>query len=152
MPIYTVALFGHRYISDLKKLGESLYPIIKELIEKQTYVVFYIGRNGEFDEYASSIIKSAQNTYGVDNSELVLVLPYTVADMKYYADYYDSILIPECVKGAHPKSAISQRNRWMVEQADLVIVNVEQKKGGAFSALQYAHKLHVPVINLASPT
>ena len=153
MPIYTmytVALFGHRQVSDFHKLDEALTPIVKELIEKQSYVIFYIGRNGAFDEYAASIIKSTRNKYGVDNSDLVLVLPYTVANIEYYADYYDSIFIPECVEGVHPKSAISKRNRWMVEQADLVIVNVEQKQGGAYSAMRYAEKQFIPVINLAT--
>ena len=38
----------------------------------------------------------------------------------------------------------------MVEQADLVIVNVEQKQGGAYSAMRYAEKQFIPVINLAT--
>lgn len=149
MFIYSVALFGHRRLSELKQIQEGLVPIIKELMQKKPYIVFLIGRNGEFDEYTASIIKSLQHEYGTDNSELVLVLPYRVADMEYYQNYYDSILIPECVENAHPKSAIAKRNRWMVEQADLVIVNVEKAHGGAFSAMRYAEKRDIPVINLA---
>ena len=37
----------------------------------------------------------------------------------------------------------------MVEQADLVIVNVEKSQGGAYTAMKYAEKLHTHVINLA---
>lgn len=151
MSIYTVALFGHRSLSDLKRLEESLVPIIKKLIQiqKESYILFLIGRNGEFDEYVASIIKSLQRECGHDNSELTLVLPYTVANIPYYQAYYDSILIPPCVEGAHPKAATTKKNRWMVEQADLVIVYVEKELGGAYSALRYAEKLSKAVINLA---
>lgn len=146
---FTVALFGHRITTDFKRIEENLTPIIKDLIEKKPYVIFLIGRNGEFDEYAASIIKSAQHKYGIVNSELTLVLPYMVADIFYYQDYYDSIHLPDCVESAHPKSAITKRNRWMVERADLVIVDVEKSQGGAYTAMRYAEKLHTRVINLA---
>ena len=148
-PIFTVALFGHRIVTDYKRIEENLTPIIKDLIEQKPYIVFLIGRNGEFDEYAASIIKSAQHEYGVVNSDLTLVLPYPVADIFYYQDYYDSIHLPESVEGSHPKSAITKRNRWMVDRADLVIVDVEKSHGGAYNAMRYAEKMHTHVINMA---
>lgn len=111
MSSYTVALFGHRELSDLQRIEKNLFPIIKNLILEETYTIFLIGRNGEFDEYAASIIKSVQHKYGTSNSELLLVLPYEVANIEYYESYYDSIYIPSCVEGVHPKSAITKRNR-----------------------------------------
>ena len=50
MDIFTVSLFGHREIDDLRLLEKRLSPILKELIKTNTYVSFLIGRNGEFDE------------------------------------------------------------------------------------------------------
>jgi nucleoside 2-deoxyribosyltransferase len=44
---------------------------------------------------------------------------------------------------------MTKRNQWMVERADLVIVNVERTEGGAAAAMRYAERLHIPVINLA---
>ena len=67
---------------------------------------------------------------------------------EYYEKYYDSILIPECLYGAHPKSAITLRNRWMVERSDLVIVYVERNKGGAYAAMTHAKKLNKEIVNL----
>ncbi len=148
MDIFTVSLFGHREINDLHQLNDRLTPIIKELIQTKTYVTFLIGRNGEFDEYAASIIKKVQNTIGKENNNTTLVLPYTVADIEYYEKYYDSIIIPECVYGAYPKSAITLKNRWMVEISDLVIFYVERNKGGAYTAMKYAEKLNKKIINL----
>ena len=57
-------------------------------------------------------------------NDITLVLTYKVADVEYYEKYYDNIIIPENVYGAHPKSAITLKNRWMVEQSELVIVYI----------------------------
>ena len=149
MPIFTVAFFGHRDLCDLNRIDERLMPLLRQLIWDKDYVVFMVGRNGGFDEYVASVIKRAQREYGVDNNELTLILPYEVANLADYETYYDGILIPECLEGVHPKGAISKRNRWMVEKADLVVVNVEREQGGAYRAKQYAEKLWTPVVNLA---
>ncbi len=150
MNVFTVSLFGHREINDLQRLDDVLVPIIKELIQTKSYVAFLIGRNGEFDEYAASLIKHAQKEVGKENNDITLVLPYTVANLEYYEKYYDSIIIPESVCGAHPKSAITLKNRWMVEKSNLVLVYVERNKGGAYTAMKYAKKLNKNIINLST--
>ena len=66
-----------------------------------------------------------------------------------YKNYYDEITIPDVCYGKHFKAAITERNRWMVEQADLFICYVEREEGGAYTALKYAKKLEKEVINLA---
>ncbi len=121
MKIFTVSLFGHRKIDDLKELHNQLTPLINELLQTNPYVTFLIGRNGEFDEYAASVIKSLQKEIGKEKSDITLVLPYKVSDLEYYENYYDSIIIPDCVYGVHHKSAITLKNRFMIEQSDLVI-------------------------------
>lgn len=40
------------------------------------------------------------------------------------------------------------KNQWMIEQSDLVIVYIERKEGGAYTAMKYAEKLNKKVINL----
>ena len=40
MEIFTVSLFGHRYIADLRKLADRLFPMIKELMQTKPYVFF----------------------------------------------------------------------------------------------------------------
>ena len=150
MDIFTVSLFGHREIEDLRGLEYKLAPIIKALIQTKAYVSFLIGRNGEFDEYAASIIKRAQRENGKENNEITLVLPYTVANIEYYEKYYDNIIIPENVNGAYPKASIRLKNRWMVEQSNLVIAFVEREKGGAYEAVKYAKKLKKSIINICN--
>ena len=76
------------------------------------------------------------------------MLPYRVSNIEYYEKYYDSIIIPESMHGVHPKAAITLKNRWAVEQSDLVIVYVERSNGGACAAMKYAKKLNKRIINL----
>ena len=148
MDIYTVSLFGHRKIADFRDLENKMIPIIKNLLEKRQYVSFLIGRNGEFDEHIASIIKIIQKEYRNDNSDISLVLPYTVSAVKYYERYYDSIIIAENTYGAHPKSAITLKNRWMVEKSDLVLCYVSKDEGGAYTAMKYAERLGKSIINV----
>ena len=100
-----------------------------------------LGRNGEFDEYAASVIKRVIRERELNNSDITLVLPYTVSDIEYYEKYYDNVIIPECLYGVHPKSAITQRNRWMIDNSDTVIFYLEHNSGGAYSAMKFARKI-----------
>ena len=147
--IYRVAFFGHRRIDRLGEIEERLVPILKELILTKEYVEFYIGRNGEFDEFVASVIKRVQKQTDRQNSVLILTLPYAVKDIEYYADYYDEIVIPDAIGKAHPKGAITLRNRWMADTADLVIAYIEREEGGAYAAVKYADKNNKNVINLS---
>lgn len=148
MNCLTVSLFGHREIDDLRRLDSGLAPILRELIQTEEYVSFFIGRSGEFDEYAASVIKRVQKETEREKSALVLVLPYKVSDIDYYEKYYDDIIIPESVYDAHPKAAITLRNRWMIEKSEIIIVYVEHDGGGAYAAMKYAEKLNKRIINL----
>ncbi len=147
--IYRIVLFGHRDFSGHRILDKHFYPLLKDLIREKQFVEIYVGRNGEFDLYVASIVKQIQKELGNENNELICVLPYTNRDIEYYADYYNSVIIPDCLTKTHPKVAIKKRNQWMVEQADQIICYVEHKYGGAYSALQYAKKLNKPTINFA---
>lgn len=150
MNIYTVSLFGHREIESLRELENRLVPIITELLRTKSYVSFLIGRNGEFDEFAASVIKSVRKRLGFENCDLTLVLPYEVSGISDYEKYYDGILIPDMMYGIYPRAAITFRNRWMIERSDLVITYVERAKGGAYTASKYAERLGKRVINLCN--
>jgi len=146
---YRIALFGHRDFSGHRLLDDRLYPLLCELIRKKEYVEIYVGRNGEFDIYAASVIKRVLRAVGSERAALICVLPYSVKDINYYKEYYDDILIPEQAEAAHPKEAITKRNLWLVERADLLIFYVTSESGGAYTALRQAKWLNKPIINLA---
>lgn len=105
MEIYTVSFFGHRKIDNALQIETKLEEIITNLIQTKEYVEFLVGREGEFDILASSVVKKVkeQNDYG--NCSLILVLPYMKAEFrnneKSFLEYYDDIEI------CHAKSGYS---------------------------------------------
>lgn len=147
--IFRVVLFGHRIFYGLKELDEFLFPLLCNLIQTKAFVEIYIGRNGDFDLDAATVVKRVQKAMGKENNEFICVLPYPVRFIEDYEKYYDRVLIPESIGRTHPKSAITKRNRWMVEQADLFVCYVESEEGGAYAAMKYAERLHKKIINLA---
>ncbi len=108
---YRVALFGHRDFGAHKMIEDQLYLLLKDMVRSNPFLEIYIGRNGEFDIFAATIVKRLQNAVGKDNNELICVLPYPERDMEYYREYYDNVMIPECIGKACPKGSITRRNR-----------------------------------------
>ena len=149
MDTYRVTFFGHRDFNDHRRIEGTLFQTIRDLLISKVFVEFYIGRNGEFDRFCASVIKRVQDAMGKENSELILVLPYTDKDIEYYEKYYDYVMIPEAIEKTHPKGAIGKRNRWMVEKSDLLICYVEKQEGGAYTALNFAKKNDKKIVNLA---
>ena len=149
MDIYRIAFIGHREIYGHYRLEDQIEKIARDKLCEKEYVEFYVGRNGDFDISVASAIKRAQNAVGHHNSSLVLLQPYPMKDDEYYDKFYDEIWYPVEPK-THPKAAITKRNHWMIDNADLLVafVNSDQK-GGALTTLKYAEKQGIDIINLA---
>ena len=150
--IHTVSFFGHRYIDNITKVENLLEEQIRKLIDENEYVDFLVGRNGDFDQCVSSSVLRVRKKHRDDNSALVLVLPYPMAEYlnneNYFHDYYTDVEISYAASIAHPKSAIQIRNREMVDRADLIICYIEHEIGGAWQTVDYAMKQGKVVINL----
>ena len=152
MDIYTVSLFGHRHIEQGALVEERLESLLYDLITGKEYVEFLIGRDGEFDLLASSVIKRCIKKYGRGNTSLVLVLPYMRAEYRdneaAFLDYYDEVEICEESARAHFKAAIQIRNRRMVDRSDLVVCCIQHQSGGAYKTVQYAQRLGKMVVEV----
>lgn len=153
MNIYTVSFFGHRYIEHEPQIENRLNRLLYDLITHKEYVDFLVGRNGDFDLFASSAIKRAIHSYAYGNTHFTLVLPYMKAEyrdnQKGYLEYYDEVEICSKSAEAHPKSAIQVRNRNIVDRSDLVVCCIQHKNGGAYKTIQYAKKQCKKIVNLA---
>lgn len=128
--IYRVSFIGHRQIDRFRFVEEQLDRIISDLLNRKEYVEFYVGRNGDFDTMVASAVKRGQKAYGAANSSLILVLPYSVADMEMLEQFYDEIWLPEELYKVHYKSAITKRNEWFAKNSDLLVAYVENDSGG----------------------
>lgn len=146
--IFRISLFGHRNFEEYTAVEKGINTVLAEVLCKEECVEIYTGRNGEFDIFSASVIKCFLRSRENKNCELTLVLPYTVKDIDYYQEYYDNVIVP--IK-THPKAAITSRNKWMVENSDLVLVYVKNSHGGAYEAMRYAEILNKKIINLAQP-
>jgi len=153
MVAYTVSFFGHRQLNCLSAVEKCLEDLIGQLLREHEYVVFLVGRNGEFDQAVSSAVRRAKHIVREDNSTHILVLPYETAEVrnnrKAFLAYYDEIEVCEAATKAHYKSAIQVRNKQLVDRSDLVIFYVENERGGAYQTLKYAEKQGIHIINIA---
>jgi len=118
------------------------------MLRTKEYVEFYLGRNGDFDIMAASVIKRLQKDFRDDNSVMILVLPYPVKDYEYYEEYYNEIVIPKELYGVHPKAAIMERNRWMVANTDVLIAYIQNERGGTAACVHMAEQLGRKIIKI----
>ena len=127
-----VTFCGHREVQEPEKVQKWLYETISGLILEGADV-FYLGGYGGFDQMALSAVNKAKEAHpGV---RAILVLPYL--DRSMDLDAYDGSIYPPLEKVPR-RYAISRRNRWMVDQADVVVAYVIHEWGGAATTLRYA--------------
>ena len=155
MNTYTVSFFGHRMVDNALEIENRLERLIQTLLQEHEYVEFLVGRDGEFDQLVSSVIRRCKREYRSDNSAHVWVLPYLTAEFRdnedSFRDYYDEIEVCEAAAGSHYKNAHQTRNRAMVDRSDLVVFCIQRERGGAWQTMKYAKKQGVPCINLNDP-
>lgn len=153
MDAYTVSFFGHRIIDNPIAVKRALEAHVQKLLTEKSHVVFLVGRDGDFDQLVSSVVRRCKRTLRGDNSALVWVMPYLTAE---YRDneaslqaYYDEIEICETAANKHFKAAFQERNRAMVDRSDLAVFCVQRQSGGAGQTMRYAKKKGIPCINLS---
>ena len=154
MDTYTVSFFGHRKLDSPILIEEQLEAIVLNLLSTKAYIEFLVGRDGDFDLLAASVIHRCKRTFRDDNSSLVWVMPYPTAEYRdnesAYHAYYDEIEICSETSGRHFKTAFQLRNRSMIDRSDLAVFYVQRKSSGAWKTLEYAKKHGTPVICIDS--
>ena len=152
MSTYTVSFFGHRVIEDPLRIEQRLEKLIRKLLKEKEYVEFLVGRDGEFDQTVSSVIRRCKRTVRDDNSAHVWVLPYPTAEYRdneeSFREYYDEIEVCGTSADGHFKGAHQARNRAMVDRSHLVVFCIQHNSGGAWQTMKYAKKQGKPYINI----
>lgn len=152
MDIYRVSFFGHRVVEDALRIEKKLEMLIGELLLQHDYVELLVGRDGEFDQMVSSVIRRSKRRIRGDNSAHIWIMPYLSAEYQQneqaYQEYYDEIIVCESSAKAYFKRAYQIRNQEIVDRSDLVVFCVQQKRGGAWKTMQYAKKIGVPIKNI----
>lgn len=153
MDTFTVSFFGHRVIENPMVVERRLETLICELLTSHAYVEFLVGRDGDFDQLVSSVIRRCKRTIRADNSAHVWVMPYETAEFRNngpsFREYYDEIEICGNSASAHYKRAYQIRNREMADRSNLIVFCVSRKNGGAWQTMQYAQKQGIPYRNIS---
>lgn len=129
-----VPFCGHSKIWKHEEVEKWLFNVTKKLIQ-QGATTFYLGGYGAFDSLAASVLRELKKGY--PQIELILVLAYLNAERN--TSGYDSTVYPP-LEAVPRRFAITHRNRWMVDVADVVVAYVLHDWGGAATTLRYANQ------------
>ena len=135
--------FGHK--DTPKEIEPILRSTLIDLIENKNANVFYVGNNGSFDTMVRRQLKELYLTYPITYSVVLAYLP----TKKSECDDYTNTILPEGIETAPKRFAISYRNKWMIEQADIVVTYVTHSFGGAAQFKALAERQGKTVIELS---
>ena len=142
----TVTFCGHSEVQNEIEVRKWLKSTIQSTLNNEASL-FLLGGYGAFDRLAASVVREFKTKH--PHIESVLVLAYL--DRKVDATGYDGTTYPP-LESVPKRFAISHRNRWMVDQADVVIAYVTHDWGGAASTLKYAIKQKKQIIKYGGNT
>ncbi len=137
----TVTFCGHRTTQDTPELRTWLAGCVEKLIWEGANT-FYLGGYGNFDRIAASVVWKLKEKY--PQIESVLVLAYLGRDVN--AEHYDRTMYPE-IEGGPMRFSIVKRNRWMVDNSDVLVAYIILDSGGAADTRRYAVRRKKRVIN-----
>ena len=137
----TETFCGPAQISQSEKIENWLCDVTQKLIE-QGATTFYLGGYGAFDSLAASVLREQKKWH--PQIELILVLAYLNTGRS--TSGYDSTVYPP-LETVPRRFAISHRNRWMVESADVVVAYVLHDWGGAATTLRCAKQKKKQIIS-----
>lgn len=140
----TCTFFGHRECP--VSVEETLLSTLEDLILTHGVNQFYVGNQGQFDDYVYKVLKKLGEKY--PHIHYAVVLAYMPGQLIEYMDFSDTML-PEGIEGIHPRFAISWRNNWMLRKADNVVTYVTHTWGGAHRFACLARRNGKYVINIA---
>lgn len=146
-----ISFAGHAFVCSNSKVKETVKEQIKNNIDLNEKVVFYLGGYGEFDEICALACRELKQEY--NNIELIYVTPYfglseqlKIKEMQKYG-YCDMSIYPPIEK-TPPRYAILKRNEWVVKNSDIIIVYINHFYGGAYKSFQAAKRKGKKIINI----
>ena len=139
-----ITFCGHSTFNKTDEYEHELLEILESTVGDAP-AEFFLGGYGNFDSFAYSCCKKYKIKH--PKVSLVFVTPYLKIDPTYAA-LYDSVVYPD-IEDKPLKFAITYRNKYMVEKADIVVAFIDHEWGGAYKTYVYAKRKWKRVINLA---
>ena len=145
-----VAFCGHsKYISN-KNDEKKIFDILNAYIRDE-HVEFFLGEYGAFDDFAYRCAKKYKEIH--PHARLVFITPYISLDyqknhLSYQKERFDDVIYPG-LENVPIRFAISHRNKWIIQKADLLIAYITHTFGGAYDMYRYAKGKCPTIINIA---
>lgn len=141
---------GHRVLRDLD--AALLDRVIADLI-KNGCKRFYCGMAKGFDLAAAESVIALKESYpGV---ELVACIPcggqslsYSASDKRRYNRILSFCSETITLSGDYYKGCMHVRDRFMVDNSDIVLSYLREKRGGTYYTVSYAEKKGLKIISL----
>ena len=145
-----VAFFGHRDVDVSSTLENKLEDVVRDLIVCG-YDEFWCCEQGNFDWISRLVLRRLKQTY--PNICLCMVCAYNPDKYSrlrqdFLLENYEVIYPEEAAKGTL-RFAIARRNKFIAENADVVVCYITHHSGGAYQAVKIAEKCGKQIINLA---
>ncbi len=137
------SFFGHK--DTPKEIEPTLRTTLIDLIENHGATVFYVGNNGNFDIMVRRQLEDLSKTYLINYSVVLAYLP----GKKSEHDNLTNTILPEGIETVPKRFAISWRNKWMIQQSDVVVTCVTHNFGGAWQFKEMAERRGKTVIELS---
>lgn len=143
----TCCFFGHK--DTPSGISVKLEEVVEKLITENGVDEFLVGNQGAFDAIVLRTLRKLKDSY--PHITYRVVLAYMPGHKEEWS-LYDPMetLLPEGLESVHPRYAISWRNRWMIQESDVVVAYVTRSWGGAAQFAELAERKKKRVINLAS--
>ena len=135
--------FGHK--DTPKEIEPTLRSTLIDLIENKNVAMFYIGNNGNFDTMVRRQLEDLSHTYPITYN---VVLAYIPTEKNKY-DILTNTIYPEGLETVPKRFAISWRNKWMIQQSDIVVTYVTHALGGASQFKDIAKRKGKFILELA---
>ena len=145
-----ITFCGHSHYTESKEDELKILSVLENKVG-DNYAELFLGGYGAFDDFARRCGVKYKEKH--PNIKLIFITPYITPDyqknhLQYKKDLYDEILYPE-LENVPLRFAISHRNKWMVNKADIVIANVNNSCGGAYQTYKYAKNTGKETINIS---
>ena len=138
--------FGHKDIPS--GLTERLFPVLTRLIAEGVDS-FLVGNQGGFDSTVLHTLRLLKEKH--PHISYNVVLAYMPRNKEEWSAYEPmETLYPEGLESVHPRYAISWRNKWMIQESDVVVAYITHSWGGAAQFVEMAERKKKRIINIAS--
>ncbi len=146
------AFIGHRKVF-AKNIAARLFSAIKTEIDNGC-LLFTMGTHGEFDSLALNACRQFRQNYSDLEIEVVITSLNTIKKNNGFDtfSYGDVKTVMYDIEDAYYKQQITLSNRQMIDTCDTLICYVDMSvyRSGAKTALRYAQKKGLKIVNLYS--